>query len=134
MEHCPSHEKMIDRMFEIEKSIAFQDAKIKTLCDSQEAIFEKIDKVVEAAEKTVSEMRDTQADLRSDIRLIQIRLSKNGSGERPEKEDLELTGFLNRAWRQFLDKVGWIIIALALWAILKSFVFGEYPQLMSIFK
>ncbi|HQM30632.1 MAG TPA: hypothetical protein PLR20_14890 [Syntrophales bacterium] len=118
----------------MEKSIAFQDAKIKTLCDSQEAIFEKIDKVVEAAEKTVMEMRDTQADLRSDIRLIQIRLSKNGSGERPEKEDLELTGFLNRAWRQFLDKVGWIIIALALWAILKSFVFGEYPQLMSIFK
>ncbi len=120
----------------MEKSIAFQNAKIRTLCETQEAIFEKIDKVVEVAEAAVKEIRGTQADLKSDIRIIQTQLSRtngNGTGKR-EAGEQELTGFLDRAWRQFLDKVGWIIIALALWAILKSVLFGEYPAIMNFLK
>lgn len=120
MEHCPSHERILDRLSVMEKSIAFQDAKIRTLCETQEAIFERIDKVVMAAESAVTEIRGTQADIKSDIRLIQFQLSKNGkNGSREGKEDAgeirEFTGFVNRAWKQFLDKVGWILIALAIY-------------------
>jgi|ADurb_Leu_01_Slu_FD_contig_31_851445_length_1976_multi_4_in_0_out_0_3 hypothetical protein len=123
MEHCPSHEKMLDRMFEMEKSIAFQNAKIRTLCEQQEAIFDKIDKVVEAAERTVTEIRGTQASIKSDIRIIQTQLSRNGLGKKEEgTEGPELTSFLNRAWKQFLDKVGWILIALVIYTLIVHFV------------
>lgn len=38
-----------------------------------------------------------------------------------------VTGFLDKAFNQFLNKFGWVIIAVILWALIKTFIFGEGP-------
>ena len=45
--------------------------------------------------------------------------------KRPERGGI--SGFLDRAWNQFANKFGWVVIAVILWMLLKTFLFGEGP-------
>lgn len=44
---------------------------------------------------------------------------------RPTK--MGVASFLDRAWNQFLDKIGWVLILVILWIVLKVILFGEVP-------
>lgn len=44
-----------------------------------------------------------------------------------DKSKSGISGFLDKAWTQFTNKFAWIFVAVILWALLKTFLFGEGP-------
>jgi hypothetical protein len=97
----------------------------------QDKLDNGINKVLEniAAEVTQISEANIQERVRAAADRIKDELGRNCAIKKDKLPGL--LGFINKAWDDFIDHAGWILIALALWfalwAIGKTALFNELP-------
>lgn len=132
---CPYHEDRTMQITNIEKTVAAHEVEIENMRADTAILFGKVEKAAEkneaALDRLCGEVKSVKL-LVGGVQSEQTRLSKS------EKEseakiaesnkhilDNEPVGYLNTMLRKaFTNPVVWALIG---WALIKIFLFGEYP-------
>ena len=133
---CPYHEDRTIQITEIEKKVAMHEVEIDNMRADTAILFGKVEKAAEkneaALDRLCGEVKSVKL-LVGGVQSEQTRLAKEvkTSEVDAEKEvarvfNNEPVGFLNTMLRKaFTNPVVWALIG---WALIKIFVFGEYPS------
>jgi hypothetical protein len=133
---CPYHEDRTIQLTEIEKKVATHEVEIENMRADTIVLFGKVEKAAEKNEAALDRLCGEVKSVKLLVGGVQSEQTRLSKAERETEAkivennkhllDGEPVGYLNVMLRKaFTNPVLWALIG---WALIKIFLFGEYPS------